>query len=303
MDADAVSRLLKCGEVPEYHDADTLEWDKGPVTEEEMQVARDLADKRTRRMQRAELRLLLKRKDQHEEGVRELPEVIVSGLRSGRRGTTSSRQLRPRVEKVPVQRVRTAPGRDNFDDVVPNEAVLDIQRARRCGFNRVVVAPSTITTAGQGLFLKSGKVKAGGLVTSYEGDKLTQEQVDEEGRDLSYVYSDGRDKLGNVRYVDAIRSNSCYGRYCNDPRDDSLVNAKVMLKGGRLVVMATVDIQEGDEIFIDYGLEYWLDRLSLLTPEAAAEVWDRATRMGLKVDEVRPKGKRMKRETWMLSRQ
>jgi hypothetical protein len=35
LDTDDVSRLLKFGEVPEYHDADTLEWDKGPITEEE----------------------------------------------------------------------------------------------------------------------------------------------------------------------------------------------------------------------------------------------------------------------------
>ena len=40
LDADAVSRLLKFGEEPVYLSADDLEWDKGPVTEEEILVAR-----------------------------------------------------------------------------------------------------------------------------------------------------------------------------------------------------------------------------------------------------------------------
>jgi hypothetical protein len=58
MDADAVSRLLKFGEVPECRSADSLEWDKGPVTEEAVLVARDLAEKKSRRMRREELRAL-----------------------------------------------------------------------------------------------------------------------------------------------------------------------------------------------------------------------------------------------------
>ena len=34
VDADAVSRLLKLGEQPQYLDKDSLEWDKGPVTDD-----------------------------------------------------------------------------------------------------------------------------------------------------------------------------------------------------------------------------------------------------------------------------
>jgi hypothetical protein len=111
----------------------------------------------------------------------------------------------------------------------------------------------TIAGAGLGLFLRHERIKAGGLVTSYEGERLTQAQVDEEGRDLSYVYCSGEGPDGKMRYVDALALYSCYGRYCNDPRDDHLVNEK----GGRLILVATVDIKEGDEIFLDYGLEYW----------------------------------------------
>ena len=39
LDANAMSRLLKFGEIPKYLSADNLEWDKGPVPEEELLVA------------------------------------------------------------------------------------------------------------------------------------------------------------------------------------------------------------------------------------------------------------------------
>lgn len=57
-------------------------------------------------------------------------------------------------------------------------------------------------------------------------------------------------------FVDGEAETSCYGRFINDPRDNSKVNTKVFLKGDRLVVMATTDIEEGNEISIDYGAEY-----------------------------------------------
>jgi hypothetical protein len=68
-----------------------------------------------------------------------------------------------------------------------------MEAAKKCGFNRVVVAPSTII---EGAGLRQDKVKAGGLITSYEGERFTQVQADEEGRDLAYVYCSGEDPEG-----------------------------------------------------------------------------------------------------------
>lgn len=56
LDTDAVSRLLKFGEVPIYLSADYLEMDKVPASEIEMMVAKDMAAKKLRRIQRAEER-------------------------------------------------------------------------------------------------------------------------------------------------------------------------------------------------------------------------------------------------------
>jgi hypothetical protein len=181
-------------------------------------------------------------------------------------------------------------------DLESPEEAKSMTLAKKCGFNRVAVAKSTIAGAGYGLFLSKGPVKARTLLTSYEGETLTAAQVEEPGRDLSYVYCSGRGKDGRVNCVDALRPDSSFGRFCNDPGDDTLVNAKVVLKGGRLMVMATTDITEGDEIFLDYGLEYWIDRLDLLPHEDAREAWDRAQRFGLKMDVERPRVKRKQRE-------
>ena len=136
-------------------------------------------------------------------------EVILNGLRKDARGTTYSRQLRPRPARVSIAKVRTVPGRDSFDGVEPTEAVRQMELAKKCGFNRVMVAPSTIAGAGLGLFLRQERIRAGGLVTSYEGERLTQAQVDEEGRDLSYVYCSGEGPDGKMRYVDALALYSC----------------------------------------------------------------------------------------------
>ena len=38
--------------------------------------------------------------------------------------------------------------------------------------------------------------------------------------------------------------------YVNDPWDDILVNAKLIIRKGRLIIIAMTDIQEGDELYI-----------------------------------------------------
>jgi hypothetical protein len=45
------------------------------------------------------------------------------------------------------------------------------------------------------------------------------------------------------------------------------VNAKILWRDGKLVLIAMGDIQLGDEIYVEYGLDYWRDRLHFLHPE------------------------------------
>ena len=53
-----------------------------------------------------------------------------------------------------------------------------------------------------------------------------------------------------------------------------------MLKGDRIVIIATTDISKGDEIFIDYGLDYWRHKIERLSAKQAAEVRERLARRG-----------------------
>ncbi len=45
-----------------------------------------------------------------------------------------------------------------------------------------------------------------------------------------------------------------------------------MRRGNRIILVATAEILPGEEILIDYGYEYWLDKLGTLTPLQAEEV-------------------------------
>ena len=60
---------------------------------------------------------------------------------------------------------------------------------------------------------------------------------------------------GTIMYVDTEKEDSCYGRYINDPPDDSMVNAKVITKGERLVIIDTTDIHElVTELYCRWGI-------------------------------------------------
>ena len=83
-----------------------------------------------------------------------------------------------------------------------------------------------------------------------------------------YVASGIKDpRTREMVYVDGEALLSCYGRLAQDPIDDNLVNAKILWRDGKLVLIAMGDIQLGDEIYVEYGLDYWRDRLHFLHPE------------------------------------
>jgi hypothetical protein len=89
---------------------------------------------------------------------------------------------------------------------------------------------------------------------------------------MAHMYIYEVDMQGVRRCIDAIELLSCWGRFINDPLDETLVNAKAVVRGSRLYIMATTDIKPGDEIFISYGPSYWMDRLDALDPRTRAMV-------------------------------
>ena len=143
----------------------------------------------------------------------------------------------------------------------------DLIAARRKGYDKVEVRKSLVPgESGQGLFAKK-KIKDKETICSYEGVEVDFERTMEQGRNNDYVASAIRNqRTQDMVYIDGISSTSCYGRFAQDPIDEILVNAKILWRGNKLILVAMADIEDGEEIYVDYGIEYWQNRMALLHP-------------------------------------
>ena len=113
------------------------------------------------------------------------------------------------------------------------------------------VTKSQIADAGLGLFAAKDFAK-GDHVADYTGDQLML-RVDQHGG--QYVL-----QLNQREGIDAARTNSGYGRWCNDSRGSGLhANLEFVLntrnRTGRL--RATRAVKKGEELFVAYGAGYW----------------------------------------------
>ena len=139
---------------------------------------------------------------------------------------------------------------------------------RKKGYGQVEVRRSLVPgDSGQGLFAVK-KIEEGAKFCSYEGVEVTEETLCLGYGNRDYVASAVKDhRTMEMIYIDGEAELSCYGRFCQDPIDDHLVNAKILWREGKMVLVAMVDIEPGDEIYVEYGLDYWKDRLHFLHPE------------------------------------
>jgi hypothetical protein len=113
--------------------------------------------------------------------------------------------------------------------------------------NCVAIAPSTIQEAGYGLFAKK-PLTEGSYPCSF--GKCFKDAT----RHIAHndtVYDDGTHmSIGN--------RNEDYGCWCNDPLDQSLVNCTITYDGeSNHRLRLRWDVAAGEEIFIDYGEEFW----------------------------------------------
>jgi hypothetical protein len=158
--------------------------------------------------------------------------------------------------------------RNKKEEPPRRQVTIDMERSRRVGYKNCEVRESMLRGAGDGLFSKK-KFKKNEIICSYEGVLVSYDKLSKEYPDRDYV-AGVEDHEGNLIYCDSPVVDSCYGRYCNDPLDDLIVNAKVLMEDGKIVVVAWGDIEPGDEIFISYMGDYWYSRLDRL-PEDLQE--------------------------------
>ena len=116
------------------------------------------------------------------------------------------------------------------------------------------VRPSTIgkLVAGFGLFT-TREFRARGVVCIYEGDLYrTKDAI--RLKDKSYLM-----RLGPQCYVDTLNRSDVPARYINDCRNPLLYNVYFDKRPEdcRAYVVASRNIQKGEELFVDYGKRYW----------------------------------------------
>ncbi|KAF4743863.1 hypothetical protein FOZ62_001645 [Perkinsus olseni] len=112
-------------------------------------------------------------------------------------------------------------------------------------------AASGLPQCGLGLFT-SNRRSSGEEICSYHGRILHGNPPKD--ADRTYLM-----RLGASVYIDAAEDLSAPGRYINDCRNSNYHNVRFDKRPqeGRAVVIATREINEGCELFADYGVLYW----------------------------------------------
>ena len=119
----------------------------------------------------------------------------------------------------------------------------------------LVVKPSTISGAGNGLFTKT-LIPKGARILEYKGTVTTWEAVKGDATN-AYIYF-----VKPNHVIDARNHPKSLARYINDAKGLVRVkerknNAKFVTEGLRVYVEAIRDIGAGEEIFVEYGQQYW----------------------------------------------
>jgi len=118
------------------------------------------------------------------------------------------------------------------------------------------VKPSGIPNAGMGLFTNAD-IKKGEKIIEYKGLITTWEGADHQDGDNEFVFYVNEDHV-----IDASKDDTSLGRYANDAKGLRRIkgfknNSEFMEDGLRVFIVANKNIKAGEEIFTDYGPDYW----------------------------------------------
>jgi len=122
------------------------------------------------------------------------------------------------------------------------------------------VKKSQLPGAGKGLFTTTA-IKKGTLIVEYGGEMLTWREVQKRypGNIQAALYLF---HLGPNKWIDAQQTPKNLARYANDAMGFSRIkglrnNAEYQIHNGLPYIVATKDIESGDEIFVSYTKDYW----------------------------------------------
>jgi SET domain-containing protein len=118
------------------------------------------------------------------------------------------------------------------------------------------VKTSQLPNAGMGLYTTK-PIPKGTRIVEYKGRRSKWKDVaDEDGRN-GYIFYINRNHV-----INALPTKKALARYANDARGfvrikGLLNNADYVVDGLKAYIESKTDIAAGEEIFVDYGKDYW----------------------------------------------
>jgi len=127
-------------------------------------------------------------------------------------------------------------------------------------YENLIVKKSQLSKAGKGLFTKI-EIKKGERIVEYLGEIITEKELEERAEKDIYGYAF---YINKKKCIDAYFTPEAIARYANDAKG---LSKKSGLKNNccydiwkkRGWIKAEKNIKAGEEIFVDYGKEYWDD--------------------------------------------
>lgn len=123
---------------------------------------------------------------------------------------------------------------------------------------QLVVKSSGIPGAGKGLFTTIA-IEKETVITEFSGEKISHtigaaRSIMNESHSLLY--------LNQKYFVDSYADKSCMATFINDAIGEVRINGidnntTIHRANGRIYVIALRDIQAGEELFLEYGPDYW----------------------------------------------
>ncbi len=120
----------------------------------------------------------------------------------------------------------------------------------------LAVKKSTLPGAGKGLFTLEF-IPKNSIIAEYRGKINTWKEVKNDNSTNGYLYYVNRNWV-----IDARTYLKSKARYANDARGMKKIkgitnNSVYVEKDSKVFIQSKKDIKPGEEIFVDYGKEYW----------------------------------------------
>ena len=121
---------------------------------------------------------------------------------------------------------------------------------------QLYVKKSGLPNAGLGLFTKKA-IPKGTRIVEYKGRRSAWKEVKDEDGKNGYIFYINRNNV-----IDALPRKSALARYANDARGlvkkpGTFNNADYVVDGLNAYIESKKPIAAGEEIFVDYGKDYW----------------------------------------------